>query len=66
MVRAVDTTGAGDTFIGAYAAARCNSVSLTDAVEFAQRAAAISVTRAGAIAAMLRRGELAPPISGRP
>ena len=64
-VHAVDTTGAGDTFIGAYAAARCEGASLTDAIEFAQQAAAISVTRAGAIAAMPRRSELTLPTSGR-
>lgn len=64
-VRAVDTTGAGDTFIGAYAAASCEGASLTDAIEFAQQAAAISVTRAGAIAAMPRRSELTLPTSGR-
>lgn len=65
-VRAVDTTGAGDTFIGAYAAARCEGASLTDAIEFAQQAAAISVTRAGAVAGMPRRAELTLPIPGRP
>lgn len=65
-VRAVDTTGAGDTFIGAYAAARCEGASLIDAIEFAQQAAAISVTRAGALAAMPRRGELTLPIPGCP
>ena len=57
-VRAVDTTGAGDTFIGAYAAACCEGADLLGAVAFAQRAAALSVTRAGAIAAMPRRDEL--------
>ena len=56
--RAVDTTGAGDTFIGAYAAACCEGADLLGAVAFAQRAAALSVTRAGAIAAMPRRDEL--------
>ena len=65
VVRAVDTTGAGDTFIGAYAAASCEGAGLTDAIEFAQQAAAISVTRAGAIAAMPRRSELTLPTSGR-
>lgn len=57
--RAVDTTGAGDAFIGAYAAAVCEGADLTAAVEYAQRAAALSVTKAGAIAAMPRRHELA-------
>ena len=64
-VRAVDTTGAGDTFIGAYAAARCDGAGLTAAIEYAQRAAAASVTKVGAVAAMPRRGELAPIIPGR-
>jgi ribokinase len=65
-VRAVDTTGAGDTFIGAYAAARCDGAGAIAAIELAQRAAAISVTRAGAIAAMPRRSELTLPNPGRP
>ncbi len=60
-VRAVDTTGAGDTFIGAYAAARCEGQDLPAAVAFAQRAAALSVTRAGAIDAIPHRHELALP-----
>ena len=64
VVRAVDTTGAGDTFIGAYAAARCDGAGLADAVAYAQRAAALSVMKAGAIAAMPRRDELPPPTSG--
>ena len=66
VVQAVDTTGAGDTFIGAYAAARCEGASLTAAIEYAQQAAAISVTKAGALAAMPRRGDLALPIQGGP
>jgi ribokinase len=65
-VQAVDTTGAGDTFIGAYAAAWCGGASLTAAIEYAQQAAALSVTRAGAQAAMPRSSELTPQASGRP
>ena len=65
VVQAVDTTGAGDAFIGAYAAAWCEGASVTAAIEYAQRAAAISVTRRGALAAMPRRSELAPVISQR-
>jgi ribokinase len=56
-VRPVDTTGAGDTFIGAYVAARCGAVPDDEAIAFAQRAAAISVTREGAMAAMPTRAE---------
>ena len=67
VVQAVDTTGAGDTFIGAYAAARCDGASVIAAVEYAQQAAAISVTKMGAIAAMPRRSEPAlTTISGHP
>jgi ribokinase len=47
-VNAVDTTGAGDCFIGAFAAALAKSDSITDAIDFANEAAAISVTRRGA------------------
>ena len=57
----VDTTGAGDTFIGAYAAARCEGVDLARAVAYAQRAASLSVTRAGALGGMPRRDELGAP-----
>lgn len=57
-VQAVDTTGAGDTFIGAYAAARCAGAGLHQAITHGQRAAALSVTRAGAMASMPRAQEL--------
>jgi ribokinase len=56
-VQAVDTTGAGDTFIGAFAVARQEGLGTDDAVRFAQRAAALSVTRAGAMASMPTRAE---------
>jgi ribokinase len=46
-VNAVDTTGAGDCFIGGFAAALSKS-SVPDAINFANKAAAISVTRRGA------------------
>ena len=51
-VKAVDTTGAGDTFIGALAATWGNAQSLGAAIDLAQRAAAYSVKRQGAQAAM--------------
>jgi ribokinase len=47
-VSALDTTAAGDTFVGALAAALAGGRALPDAVRFAQSAAALSVTRAGA------------------
>ena len=56
-VRAVDTTGAGDTFIGAFSVALCEGQAMADAIAFAQRAASISVTRPGAMAAMPTRRE---------
>ena len=57
-VQAVDSTGAGDTFIGAFVAALFSGADLFDAVDFAQRAAALSVTRAGAIDSMPLLAEL--------
>ncbi|TPG79627.1 ribokinase [Pseudomonas arsenicoxydans] len=47
-VKAVDTTAAGDTFVGGFAAALAAGSSEADAIRFGQVAAALSVTRAGA------------------
>lgn len=47
-VNAVDTTAAGDTFNGALAVAIAEGMELIKAVEFANAAAALSVTRLGA------------------
>ena len=47
-VKAVDTTAAGDTFVGGFAAALATGKSEVDAIRFGQIAAALSVTRAGA------------------
>ncbi|MDE2379802.1 PfkB family carbohydrate kinase, partial [Bradyrhizobium sp.] len=47
-VQAVDTTGAGDCFVGALAAQRADGASLRDALTFANAAASISVQRMGA------------------
>jgi ribokinase len=44
----VDTTGAGDCFVGAFAAGLAGGMTHPMALDFANRAAAISVTRAGA------------------
>lgn len=47
-VQAKDTTAAGDTFNGGLACALCAEQTLMEAINFAQAAAAISVTRMGA------------------
>ncbi|VEF10317.1 ribokinase [Pseudomonas fluorescens] len=47
-VQAVDTTAAGDTFVGGFAAAHASGKSEGEAIRFGQVAAALSVTRAGA------------------
>ena len=59
-VKAVDTTAAGDTFIGALAAALCEGQSLDDAVALGQAAAALCVTRKGAQTSIPYRRQLAP------
>jgi len=48
QVKAVDTTAAGDVFNGALAAALASEKPIREAIDFAQKAAAISVTRMGA------------------
>lgn len=47
-VQAVDTTAAGDTFVGGFAAALAQGKSEVEAIRFGQIAGALSVTRAGA------------------
>jgi sugar/nucleoside kinase (ribokinase family) len=59
QVRAVDTTAAGDTFIGVFAAQlAARQLLLEDATSLAQRAAAISVTRTGAQPSIPTRAEV--------
>ncbi|MEX2521110.1 MAG: PfkB family carbohydrate kinase, partial [Paracoccaceae bacterium] len=56
--QARDTTGAGDCFCGALAARLAEGAALTDSLEFAAAAAAISVTRDGAAPSMPDRAEI--------
>ena len=48
-VTPVDTTSAGDTFIGYFIAARLRGASMSDAANLACRAAAVCVTTLGAM-----------------
>ena len=57
-VVAVDTTGAGDTFCGAFAAALAAGESLEDALRYSVVAASISVERPGAVPSIPRRTEV--------
>ena len=57
-VKAVDATAAGDTFCGAVCVALAEGRSITDAVTFANRAAAVTVTRMGAQSSLPYRREV--------
>lgn len=57
-VKAVDCVAAGDTFNGAFVVALTEGKSAAEAVAFAQKAAAISVTRPGAQTSVPFRREL--------
>lgn len=57
-VKPVDTTAAGDTFIGAYAAACADGLETVEALTFAAAAAALSVTRPGAQASIPSQEEI--------
>lgn len=52
MVPVIDTTGAGDAFVGALARRLAGDDRLKDAVAYAVRAASAAVTREGAQAAL--------------
>jgi ribokinase len=57
-VKAVDTVGAGDTFVGGLATGLAEGMAAADAVRLGQAAAAIAVSRSGVQSAMPRREEL--------
>lgn len=57
-VEPVDTTGAGDSFNGALAVALAEGKGLSEAVKFAIKAAAITVTRVGAQPSLPTRAEV--------
>lgn len=57
-VKAVDTTAAGDVFNGALTVALSEGRELIDAVRFASKASAISVTRVGAQSSIPYRNEV--------
>ncbi|WP_434740022.1 ribokinase [Micromonospora sp. SH-82] len=57
-VDAVDATGAGDTFCAALADALLDGAAIDAAARWASRVAAVTVTRAGAMAAAPRRDEV--------
>ncbi|MEM9260771.1 MAG: PfkB family carbohydrate kinase, partial [Bacteroidota bacterium] len=58
IVKAVDTTAAGDTFNGALVVALAEGLDWQPAIEFAVKAASISVTRMGAQVSVPERGEV--------
>ncbi len=57
-VKAVDTTGAGDTFNGALAAELAINKSLVEAIETAVRASGTSVTMSGAVSSIPHREDI--------
>lgn len=57
-VKTVDSTAAGDTFIGALAAARTSGQSMKGSLRFASAAAALAVTKAGAQSSIPSRQEV--------
>ena len=57
-VKAIDCVAAGDTFNGAFAVALVEGLSCAEAIAFAQKASAISVTRKGAQSSVPYRKEI--------
>jgi sulfofructose kinase len=65
-VDAVDTTGAGDVFHGAYAAAAIDGMAWENALRYASAAAALCCTRMGARLGIPSRQEVVDYLSGGP
>lgn len=58
VVQAVDTTAAGDTFNGALVVGLAEGMTLSNAITFANKAAAYSVTKMGAQASAPARNDI--------
>jgi len=54
----VDTTGAGDTFVGYFLAKTARGSKIEDCLKIATKAAALCVTRKGAAASIPKRSKL--------
>lgn len=65
QVRAVDTTAAGDTFNAAFAVKLARGAAPAEGAEYANRAAAISVTRSGAQSSMPSSDEVDQSADGK-
>jgi ribokinase len=65
-VPVLDTTGAGDTFVGSFAAELAVGRPVAQAIHFAQGAAALKVTRLGAQTSIPRRDEVERFLQGHP
>jgi ribokinase len=65
-VSAVDTTGAGDCFVGALAARLACGGSIRDALDYANAAASIAVQRMGAAPSMPTAKEVEAVLANRP
>jgi ribokinase len=63
-VKAVDTTGAGDCFVGAVAAQLAKGKSIQDALAYGNAAASICVQRMGAAPSMPTAAEVAAVLRG--
>jgi len=57
-VKAVDTVGAGDTFVGGFATGLAEGLAPVEAARLGMAAAAIAVSRSGVQSAMPKRAEL--------
>lgn len=64
-VESVDTTGAGDTFLGAFAAALTARMEVDRAIRYAAAAASITVSRQGTWAAMPDAAEMRAAFDGQ-
>ena len=64
-VKAVDTTGAGDCFVGAVAAQLAGGKTIRDALGYANAAASICVQRMGAAPSMPTAAEVQAALSAR-
>jgi ribokinase len=64
-VRVVDTTAAGDAFVGAFAVALAEGATAADALRFGTAAGAVTVTRPGAQPSLPSRAELEALLAAR-